>query len=39
MGLLTSSQAEEYPETAKWPQEMMKFLHEQGILASGEAKK
>ena len=31
MGLLTPSQVEKYPETAKWPQEMMKFLREQGI--------
>jgi len=33
MGLLTPEEAEKYPETAKWPLEMIKFLREQGILA------
>ena len=34
MGLLTPAQAEKYPETAKWPREMIAFLREQRILAS-----
>lgn len=33
MGLLSPSEAEKYPETAKWSLEMIKFLREQGILA------
>lgn len=32
MGLLSSSQAKKYPETAKWPQEMIEFLRRQGFL-------
>ena len=32
MGLLSSSQAEKYPETAKWPQDMIEFLRQQGFL-------
>ena len=32
MGLLSSSQAEKYPETAKWPREMIEFLRQQKIL-------
>ena len=32
MGLLSPSQAEKYPETAKWPQEMIGFLRQQKIL-------
>ena len=32
MGLLTSSQAQKYPETAKWPQDMIEFLRQQGLL-------
>ena len=38
MGLLTPPQAEKYPETARWPREMIKFLREQGILDPKEAK-
>ena len=33
MGLLSDAEAEKYPETAQWPQEMLKFLREQGIAA------
>ena len=32
MGLLSPSQAEKYPETAKWPQEMIEFLRRRKIL-------
>ncbi|MBQ7693815.1 MAG: alpha/beta hydrolase [Lentisphaeria bacterium] len=32
MGLLSPSQAEKYPETAKWPQEMIEFLRHRKIL-------
>lgn len=32
MGLLSASQREKYPETAKWPQEMIGFLRRQGLL-------
>ena len=36
MGLLSPSEAEKYPETAKWSLEMIKFLREQGILTGGD---
>ena len=39
MGLLTASQTGKYPETAKWPQEMLRFLRERKILAPQEAEK
>ena len=32
MGLLTPAEAKKYPETAKWPEEMLDFLREQRIL-------
>lgn len=32
MGLLSASQREKYPETAKWPQDMVEFLRRQGFL-------
>ena len=31
MGLLSPSQAEKYPETAKWPQAMIEFLRQHGM--------
>ena len=33
MGLLSPSEAEKYPETARWPREMISFLRETGILS------
>lgn len=39
MGLLSPDDAEKYPETAKWPEEMLNFLREQGILESPEVRK
>lgn len=33
MGLLSPSEAEKYPETARWPREMIAFLRERGILS------
>ena len=38
MGLLSESEAEEYPETARWPLEMLDFLREQGMLPGEGAK-
>ena len=38
MGLLSSSEAEKYPETAKWPQEMLNFLREQSMIPAPEEK-
>jgi len=38
MGLLDASEAQKYPETAKWPEEMINFLREQKILTT-EAEK
>ncbi len=32
IGLLSESQAKQYPETAKWPEEMIAFLRQQGFL-------
>ena len=32
MGLLSPSQAEKYPETAKWPKAMIEFLRQQKVL-------
>ena len=32
MGLLSDSQRKKYPETAKWPQDMIEFLRSQGFL-------
>lgn len=39
MGLLNADEAAKYPETAKWPVELVKFLREQKILPPGEVRK
>ena len=39
MGLLSPSQRAKYPETAKWPEELLKFLREQRILTADEVGK
>ena len=39
MGLLPPAEAGKYPETAKWPEEMLKFLRERKILNPDEVKK
>jgi len=39
LGLLSADEAEKYPETAKWPEEMLNFLREQKILATPEVTK
>jgi len=39
MGLLSESEAEKYPETARWPFDMLDFLREQGMLTGEGAEK
>lgn len=39
MGLLDADEAEKHPETAKWPQELLKFLREQNVIEPAEVRK